>query len=39
MEFVYPTEEELEAFRKASESIYEAYEDVWGKELLDAFKN
>jgi TRAP-type C4-dicarboxylate transport system substrate-binding protein len=39
MEFVYPTEEELEAFRKASENIYEAYEDVWGKELLDAFKN
>ncbi|MDQ0859538.1 DctP family TRAP transporter solute-binding subunit [Bacillus sp. V2I10] len=39
MEFVYPTEEELEAFRKASENIYEVYEDVWGKELLDAFKN
>jgi TRAP-type transport system periplasmic protein len=38
MEIYYPTDAEIEAFRKASEKIYEKYESVWGSELLEAFQ-
>lgn len=38
MELYYPNDEEIEAFRHASESIYQKYEPVWGSELLDKFQ-
>lgn len=39
MEFHYPTEAEMNVFRETVKPIYEAYESVWGKELLDAFRS
>ncbi|MBD1378932.1 DctP family TRAP transporter solute-binding subunit [Bacillus sp. IB182487] len=38
MEFVYPTDAEIELFRKASEKIYEEYESIWGSDLLETFR-
>jgi hypothetical protein len=38
MELYYPNDEEIEAFRHASENIYQKYEPVWGSELLDKFQ-
>lgn len=38
MELYYPTDEEIEAFRSASESIYKKYEPIWGSELLEKFQ-
>ena len=38
MEFVYPTDDEIEAFRKASEEVYDNYESEWGSDLLDTFR-
>ncbi|MED3835277.1 DctP family TRAP transporter solute-binding subunit [Peribacillus frigoritolerans] len=38
MEFVYPTDDEIEVFRKASEKIYDNYESEWGSDLLDTFR-
>ncbi|MEW9674071.1 DctP family TRAP transporter solute-binding subunit [Ammoniphilus sp. 3BR4] len=37
MEIYEPTAEELAAFKEAVQPIYEQYESVWTKELLDAF--
>ena len=39
MEFYTPTEEEMGAFRKAVEPVYEQYESVWGTDLLNAFRS
>lgn len=38
MQFSYLTEEQLAGFREKVEVIYEQYEEVWGAELLDAFR-
>lgn len=38
MEFYTPTDQELETFKTAVEPIYQQYESIWGKELLDAFR-
>lgn len=37
MEFYYPTDAELEAFREKVQPVYDKYESIWGKDLLDAF--
>lgn len=38
MKFYTPTDAELEAFTKAVQPVYEKYTDIWGKDLLNAFK-
>lgn len=38
MQFYYPTEEELALFEEAVQPVYEKYEDIWGADLLKAFK-
>ncbi|QQZ10146.1 DctP family TRAP transporter solute-binding subunit [Heyndrickxia vini] len=38
MEFYYPTDAEIEQFKKASENIYKTYEKDWGADLLKAFQ-
>lgn len=38
MEFYEPTAEQMEAFKKASQPIYDAYKDKWGEDLLKAFQ-
>ncbi|MFD2752317.1 DctP family TRAP transporter solute-binding subunit [Virgibacillus siamensis] len=38
MNFYYPTEEEIAKLKKAVQPVYEKYEEVWGKDLLDAFR-
>lgn len=38
MEVYEPSAEELETFKKAVEPIYDRYESVWTKELLEAFQ-
>jgi tripartite ATP-independent transporter DctP family solute receptor len=38
MKFYTPTDAELEAFNKAVQPVYEKYTDIWGKDLLNAFK-
>lgn len=38
MTFYYPTEEEIEAFRETVQPVYDKYESIWGKELLEAFQ-
>ena len=37
MQVYEPTEEELAAFQEIAKTIYDKYESIWGKELLDAF--
>ncbi|MEA0564457.1 MULTISPECIES: DctP family TRAP transporter solute-binding subunit [Lysinibacillus] len=32
-----PTEEELEAFKKVVQPVYDKYTDIWGEDLLKAF--
>lgn len=32
-----PTEAEIEAFKNASQTIYDKYKDIWGEDLLKAF--
>jgi TRAP-type C4-dicarboxylate transport system substrate-binding protein len=38
MKIYFPTDEEIKAFKKTVEPIYDQYESVWGKELLQAFR-
>lgn len=38
MQLYYPTDEELDAFTEAVQDIYDKYEDVWGADLLEAFR-
>lgn len=37
MQFYYPTDEDIEAFKETVQPIYDKYEDIWGKDLLEAF--
>ncbi|WP_077213426.1 DctP family TRAP transporter solute-binding subunit [Bacillus dakarensis] len=39
MQFYYPTEEEIETFKAASQPVYDTYKDIWGEDLLNAFQN
>ncbi len=39
LNFYYPNEEEIEAYREAVEPVFEKYESIWGEDLLDAFKS
>jgi len=39
MQFYQPTEADLEKFSAAVEPVYEKYADIWGQDLLDAFKD
>lgn len=38
MNFYYPTDDEIEQFREVVQPIYEKYESIWGKDLLEAFQ-
>ncbi|WP_156857908.1 DctP family TRAP transporter solute-binding subunit [Oceanobacillus sp. AG] len=38
IQLYYPTDEELDAFTEAVQDIYDKYEDVWGADLLEAFR-
>lgn len=38
MKFYTPTEEELAQFKEAVQPVYEKYTDIWGADLLNAFK-
>lgn len=38
MQFYYPSEEELAQFEEAVQPVYEKYEDIWGADLLNAFR-
>lgn len=38
MNFYYPTDDEIEQFRDVVQPIYEKYESIWGKDLLEAFQ-
>lgn len=38
MDFYYPTEEEIAAFRETVQPIYDKYESIWGEDLLEAFQ-
>lgn len=37
VEFYYPTEEEIEAFKEKAQPIYDTYKEVWGEDLLNQF--
>ena len=39
MQFYAPTDEELAEFTEAVQPVYEKYEDIWGKDLLDKFQD
>lgn len=39
LEFYYPTDEELAQFREKVQPVYDQYESIWGKDLLDAFQS
>ncbi len=32
------TEEQVQAFKDASQPIYDKYKDIWGEDLLKAFQ-
>ncbi len=38
LEFYYPTDKELEAFKETVQPIYEQYGSKWGKEFLEEFQ-
>ena len=38
MQIYTPTDEELAQFKKAVQPVYEKYTDIWGADLLNAFK-
>lgn len=39
MQFYAPTEEELEQFKEAVQPVYDKYESIWGKDLLEKFQD
>ena len=39
MQFYAPTDEELAQFAEAVQPVYDKYEDIWGKDLLDKFRD
>ena len=38
MKFYTPTEDEMAQFKEAVQPVYEKYTDIWGEDLLNAFK-